>query len=98
MPKKLAIAVFDWNVDSGRSVMTLQEVLGQKQPDGIWGSKTKNDTDYYLKKHGEAKLVAAYNGRREGLYYLYASKGNQKVFLQGWFNRLTALNKHLGVA
>lgn len=87
MPSKVAMAVFNFQVNSGRGVLVLQQVLGCKSQDGIWGAKTANDLKYYLTKHSETELIKAYFSTTEAMYRAFATVGNQGKFLQGWLNR-----------
>ena len=95
MPAKLALVVMDIavNMGIGKPFEYLQELIGTKEK--TWNSRLKNDLNYYLSKHSEDDLVKAILERRETSYRRYASKGNQRVFLQGWLNRVAHLKNQL---
>lgn len=99
LPRKLAIAHFDWCINSGvaQGSKDLQGIVGTT-PDGIIGSKSISAIQGYLTRHGELRLLIAYSQKRH-FHYVNWAKGSQKVFLQGWLNRLNSLDKYLqGVA
>ncbi|MBO3459953.1 hypothetical protein G7B40_040210 [Aetokthonos hydrillicola Thurmond2011] len=94
--RRVAIAVFDWQVNSGRGVSTLQKCLGVKA-DGIVGHQTLNEFAYWLSKQsGEDRLLSNYFDNREHSYRCWGV-GSQACFLEGWLNRLNQLKKYLGV-
>jgi lysozyme family protein len=95
MPRRIAISVFDWQVNSGRGVQLLQQLIGS-QVDGVFGPKTLNDLKYYLSKHSEMELVQRYAQTREETYKSWAV-GSQAVFRQGWLRRNEDLAAKLGV-
>ncbi|MBN3897103.1 MAG: hypothetical protein HWQ41_18045 [Nostoc sp. NOS(2021)] len=92
-PRRIAIACLDWQVNSGRGFGTLQEALGINV-DGIPGHETFNELNYWLAKGNENKLLSNYFDIREADYRRWGV-GNQRIFLQGWMNRLRALKKYL---
>ena len=97
MPRRVAIAVFDWQVNSGRGVTTLQKCLGVAD-DGIVGHATLNELAYWLSRpSGEDRLLSNYFAMRESCYRRWGC-GSQLCFLEGWLNRAEALKKYLGVA
>jgi len=87
----LAISHFDWCVNSGvsRGIQTLQYCLGVSV-DGIWG----NNTQAKFNMSDTATLLHCYNKRREMLYRRWGV-GSQRVFLNGWLNRLNDLKNYL---
>ncbi len=91
LPEKLAIAYFDWAVNTGpnRAIKHLQGCLGVAQ-DGVIGPIT-------LKAMGRAgvDVLSCFLAKREA-YYRQIGKGKNKVFLKGWLNRLEDLKKYLG--
>ncbi len=90
MPPKLAQAVFDWHINSGRGITYLQECLGVSA-DGKWGPATAKALQQVLAQpNGEKDLLNHYLQRREAAYRRWAT-GNQRQFLAGWLNRLNAL-------
>lgn len=95
MPRRIAISVFDWQVNSGRGVRLLQSLIGST-PDGVYGPNTLNDLKYYLSKHPETELVERYAQARENTYKKWAV-GSQAVFRAGWLNRNQDLASKLGV-
>ena len=96
MPRRVAIATFDWQVNSGRGVSTLQKCLGVAA-DGIVGHQTLNELEYWHSMPGgEDRLLLAYFQRRVDCYRRWGV-GTQKVFLQGWLNRAASLKNYLRV-
>lgn len=93
LPPKIAISIFNWQVNSGRGVRYLQQCVGAKD-DGRFGPKTLNDVNAYIKKHGEEMLVGSFLQSCEMAYKRWGVK-DQKCFLQGWLNRLNALRQFL---
>jgi len=91
LPFKLAQTVFDWHVNSGRGITTLQQVLGVSA-DGVMGHKTLNEVKYWESKDKLDELIKKYNDFRETRYRAWG-KGAQSVFLRGWLNRLNAVRK-----
>lgn len=95
MPPKLALVVFDTSVNLGAAkvVQYFQELLSSKAT-GM-NAQMINDINYYLSKHSEDDLLFAFIERRKQSYQAFAKKGNQKVFLQGWLNRLDHIKEEL---
>lgn len=91
MPPRLAMVVFDTSVNMGiaKSMGYLQELIGTKQ--NSWNARLANDLAYYLKTHGEESLLKAFLERRRTSYRRFAEKPSQRVFLQGWLNRVASL-------
>lgn len=90
LPSKLAQVVFDWQVNSGRGLVFLQECL-LVPADGEWGPVTaKTLVRTLAQPGGEDKLLSLYLQKREVAYRQWAT-GNQRRFLAGWLNRLNAL-------
>ena len=94
MPFRLALAVFDWQVNSGRGLLLLQECLGVSV-DGAWGRVTaKALAQTVSQPNRENELLNLYLQKREAAYRRWAT-GNQKQFLAGWLNRLNALKSRV---
>jgi lysozyme family protein len=92
MPRRLAIAHFDWAVNHGvgGAVKDLQRCFGNINADGGFGLQTEQQLKEYLSSYGENALLKAYLAERRRFY----EQGNPK-FRQGWLNRLNALEKYL---
>lgn len=94
MPSKLAQVVFDWQVNSGRGLVYLQECL-EVSADGKWGSVTAKTLARTLAQpNGEDELLNLYLKKREIAYRRWAT-GSQRQFLAGWLNRLNALKSRI---
>ena len=91
MDTKLALFVFDSAVNLGltKVISYFQEIVGTKEK--TINAKMINDINYYIKKHSLEDLLFALLARRRASYVTFATKGSQRVFLQGWLNRLTHL-------
>jgi lysozyme family protein len=91
LPPKLALCHFDWAVNSGtnRAIKTLQRLVGVSA-DGTLGPLTKQAIAAATATHQEIWLCDRYNAIREA-YYRRWGVGSQRVFLDGWLNRLNAL-------
>lgn len=96
LPPSLALCHFDWAVNHGSNgaIKTLQRLVGTPA-DGVIGPNTKSAIANALKNQGEKSLCAAYCLARENCYRSWG-KGSQRVFLQGWLNRLTAVRSAVG--
>jgi len=94
-PRDIAIACFDWQVNSGRGFSTLQQTLGVA-PDSIPGHETFNELGWWLSKHKEDKLLHNYFQIRDGDYRRWGV-GSQAVFLSGWLRRSQELKEYLHV-
>jgi len=92
LPLKIAVAVFDWAVNSGphRAIKKLQDVLGVKI-DGVVGPVTINAI---REMPCNEDLILRYLEKRRR-FYLVIGKGEQKKFLRGWLNRLDSLRSFL---
>jgi lysozyme family protein len=92
MPKKLAIAHFDWAVNSGvsRAVADLQRSMGGVVVDGGWGPKTYTQLQEHLSEVGEEVVLTHYLRLRERFY-----QNGQAKFREGWLNRLHDLKHYL---
>jgi len=97
MPRRVAISCFDWQVNAGRGVATLQQVLGGIDVDGIAGPETFNELNSWLSVAGnENKLLHNYFSDREDDYRRWGV-GTQAKFLGGWLRRAEALKDYLKV-
>ena len=97
MPRRLSIACFDYQVNTGRAIVALQSVLGIKE-DGIAGSETFNELKAWLNKpKNEDKLLCNYFKDRED-HYRFWGTGSQRKFLRGWLRRNEALKEKLHIA
>lgn len=94
LPFKLAQTVFDWHVNSGRGITSLQQVVGLhgRDIDGVLGKQTLNEVEYWANKGKLTDLINKYNDFRESKYRAWG-RGAQSVFLRGWLNRLNAVRK-----
>ena len=95
-PRRVALSCFDWQVNSGMGVVTLQQVLGVAV-DGILGPITMNELNSWESSGQEDKLLHNYFERREN-DYLRWGVGSQHKFLAGWLNRAEDLKDYLHVA
>lgn len=95
MTRRVAIAVFDWQVNSGRGVKHLQKCLSVAE-DGITGHNTLNELDCWINKGKEDELLQNYFELREASYRSWG-RGSQACFLEGWLNRSRDLKKYLKV-
>lgn len=96
MPAKIAVAVFDWDVNSGNGAWThegaieeLQKILGVPN-DGIVGQHTIQvlltaNADSVLENYLQAR-IAFYNGMPQA---------QKDEFLHGWLDRVAALRTYL---
>lgn len=82
----LALHVFDFAVNAGvgRSVKTLQQIVGVTQ-DGLLGAKTleKVNTGGWTQKFIDARIA----------YYKKIGTGKNAKFLNGWLNRVRNTSK-----
>lgn len=93
LPPKAAVAHFDAAVNVGpkQAIRFLQAAIGS-QADGKFGSLTRKA----LSQIEETKLIfRMLEERREFYAQLVVRKPKLKKFLQGWNNRITALDKYL---
>lgn len=94
--RRVAIACFDWEVNSGRGIITLQKCLGVNA-DGYVGPATMNEFRYWLSKPtGEDRLLHNFFESRECSYRRWGT-GDQAVFLDGWLSRAENLREYLKV-
>jgi lysozyme family protein len=91
LPPALALAVFDFAVNSGpaRAIRHLQSVVGVS-PDGAIGPKTMAAVDSYIAKHGLDNLIKSYSFSR--LSFLRDLK-TWRVFGRGWERRVIAVER-----
>lgn len=97
LPAKLAMCHFDWAVNHGvtGATKTLQRVVGTDD-DGIIGDLTKLAITRAVANQGEKVLCATYCLARENWYRNRASSvPSQRKFLEGWLNRLKALQREV---
>lgn len=97
LPSKLGLIHFDWCVNhgTGGAIKTLQKVVGVAD-DGIIGGVTKQAIIRAIVNQSETALCNTYLVHRENYYRIIANNNlSQKVFLQGWLNRLAALKKEI---
>ncbi|WP_334733498.1 glycosyl hydrolase 108 family protein [Nostoc sp.] len=97
LARRLAIACFDWQVNSNRGYSTLQQALDVHPITGHPNHVTDNELVLWERdKPHEDTLLGRYFDIREDDYQRWGV-GSQRVFLQGWMNRSRALRKYLGV-
>lgn len=97
LSRRLAIACFDWQVNSNRGFSTLQQALDVHPITGYPNHATSNELQYWKSKDStDNSLLSRYFNIREDDYQRWGV-GSQRVFLQGWMNRSRALRKYLGV-
>lgn len=94
-PKKIAIAVFDFAVNSGvsRAIRKLQQLV-RTPVDGRWGPKSQAALCEHIEQFGVEDLVQQYLWIRQRFFKAIA-KGKNRKFLRGWLNRLNDLDKLL---
>ncbi len=95
LPYPLDVIHFDAAVNKGprRAILLLQRSLGVKE-DGLIGNKTKSA---YLKAE-KTQLTKKYLHVRAKYYKDISAKNQNQIFLRGWLNRLTALEKFIRTA
>lgn len=86
LPEKLADVVFNAQVNTGRAIKVLQQLVYSKEIDGVMGPHTLNDVKYYLSKHPEEQLVQAFLQWFQN-FYEYLGDHGQPQFERGWLNR-----------
>jgi lysozyme family protein len=93
---KLAIALFDFNVNAGSNAIKILQKIVNANIDGILGYKTLEDIKEYTELHGRNKLLEEYLSAREE-YYKNIAKADptQQKFLKGWLNRTENLKNFL---
>ena len=91
LPEKIAIAYFDWAVNTGtsRAIKHLQGCL-QVAEDGLIGPITLK-----AMARSHSGTLESFLLKREA-FYRTIGKGKQAVFLKGWLNRLASLREYLG--
>jgi len=97
LPDKLSLVHFDSAINHGvpRAVKFLQSIVGVF-PDGIIGPKTIFAVQHDIKHRGEKPLVMTYLQKRYEFYKaIVKTNPSQKVFLQGWLNRLEKLRREV---
>lgn len=92
MPALIAIAHFDWAVNTGvrRAIKHLQEAVGTKV-DGYWGPNSRAALAGAVARQGELAVADRYMDRREQYYRALGARPRFRVFLDGWLNRLRDL-------
>lgn len=90
--ERLAIVHFDWAVNSGqgRAMRTLQSCI-DTTVDSIWGPKTKKALREAVEENEESLLLDYLEKRREFYRGIAEKNSSQKIFLQGWMNRVSDL-------
>jgi len=93
---RLAIALFDFYVNSGAyAVKKLQKIINSNN-DGIVGPKTLEAIKEYVDKYGKDKLLEEFLSARKQYYHnIIKVKPDQQKFLQGWLNRIERLKNFL---
>lgn len=89
LPPALALCAFDMAVNAGpsRSIRILQEIVGATR-DGQVGRKTLQAVQQYVRTHGLAALVRAFqNARRD----YYRALSHFDTFGRGWLRRVDAV-------
>jgi len=96
LPDKVAMAVFDWGVNSGphKAVVALQSIVSA-DTDGILGPKTIEAVKAFISTNSEDVLLHEYLAYRSNFYVHLSAIGNNHVFLKGWLNRVNALKEFL---
>lgn len=97
MPEKLSIAHFDWAYNHGVSgaIHSLQSCLGIVS-DGVFGPVTLKAVQAAT-QNDEMPFVLKYlDARRQWCSEDAALKPEDETYLQGWLNRVDALQKYLG--
>jgi lysozyme family protein len=98
----LAVAVFDTAVNSGvrRASQRLQTVAGMQweSRDGVVGKVTLACVRIRLMKVTKTLMLGAYLDLRRGHYAtILRNDPSQRVFRNGWKNRLNALGQYVGL-
>jgi len=93
---RLAIALFDFYINSGDyAVKKLQKIINSNN-DGIVGPKTLEAIKEYVDKYGKDKLLEEFLSARKQYYQnIIKVKPDQQKFLQGWLNRIERLKNFL---
>jgi len=96
MSIRLAIAHFDWAVNTGptRAMKTLQSIVDTKV-DGIWGPKTQKAVKEAVEENENSLLLDYIKKRREFYRRIVENNPSRKKFLKGWMNRLSDLEERL---
>lgn len=76
-----------WGSGVAGATKLLQKSIGTTQ-DGIWGVKSKNKLDGYIKEMGVNEL-AEYLCDCRHEYFVKIAIGKNSIFLKGWLNRLS---------
>jgi lysozyme family protein len=81
--------LFDFGVNTNpwHANKSLQRIVGANI-DGVIGDETKNKTLQYVKKYSKEELLMQYKSERQVWYQYTATKRNNRVFLQGWLDRI----------
>jgi len=97
LPEKLALVHFDSAVNHGvgRAIKFLQAVICI-HPDGVVGPKTLAALNRALDYQDEKILLMSYFQKRADFYRaIVKTDPSQKVFLEGWMNRLESLREEI---
>lgn len=94
-PRKLAILVYDYAVNSGpeRAVKDLQYVILAKT-DGVFGPNSVSALNTALAKIGEDELCKAYLDVRKN-FFISIAHGKNSANLKGWLNRIKLLKNYI---
>ena len=94
LPFELAAECFDWQVNSGRGVTTLQSLIETKQTGTVSDSDVLTVLQRVSRDGGIHRLLEEYIKKREQFYYSFAARGESQ-FLYGWLNRNNDLRAKL---
>ena len=96
-----ALVLFDAAVNHGArtSIRLMQRGLnalgGKLAEDGLWGAKTAQELTFAESYYPTGMCLAAIKKRDEYYDNLVKQNSSQRVFLQGWKNRLNALRNEV---
>ncbi|MGM9763369.1 MAG: glycoside hydrolase family 108 protein [Candidatus Cryptobacteroides sp.] len=85
--QSLAEIIVDWHVNSGLvAIRKVQEIAGVK-PDGIFGPATLSAVNSHNPHELFDRILAA---RKQFFVNIVKRAPNQKIFMNGWMNRLNS--------
>jgi lysozyme family protein len=102
VPFPACLALFDSCVNHGKGNMTkfaqrtCNGMGASLMVDGAWGPKTK--AEVLAKAHYSGWVSKFMSIRKEFFDAIVKNNPSQKVFINGWYNRLRHLAKEMGVA